>query len=194
MGSGPLSLAMDRQGSDKGPRCHHYTPLYEILFSEPERYARILEVGIGSNDADMPFNMGPDGVPGASLRAWRQYFTNAEIVGADLDARVLFEEDRIRTLRVDQTDPDSVDRLFALVGDGFDLIVDDGCHTLRANRTLFECAFARLKPGGTFVIEDVALNARDGYRAFLHEHDAVIVEVPVVWNASDNCLVIVARH
>ena len=52
----------------------------------------IFEVGLGTNNVDVPSNMGKDGKPGASLRAWRDYFPNA-----DIDTRILFKEDKIQT-------------------------------------------------------------------------------------------------
>ena len=51
---------------------------------------------------------GVDGKPLASLRAWRDYFKNAKIFGADVDKDCLFNEDRIKTFYVDQSDKDSV--------------------------------------------------------------------------------------
>ena len=54
----------------------------------------------------MPHHMPIDSTPGASLRAWRDFFPNATILGADLDREVLFEEERITTGYMDQTDGD----------------------------------------------------------------------------------------
>ena len=39
--------------------------------------------------------MGSEGVPLASLRAWRDYFKNANIYGADIDKGILKDEERI---------------------------------------------------------------------------------------------------
>ena len=38
----------------------------------------------------MEFNMTASGKPGASLRVWRDYFNNAQVIGADIDKRILF--------------------------------------------------------------------------------------------------------
>lgn len=46
------------------------------------------------------------GVPGGSLRAYRDYLPNAKIYGAGIDASILFPEDRINTFVVDQLDPE----------------------------------------------------------------------------------------
>ena len=56
--------------------------------------------------------MGPKGKPGASVRAFRDYFTKAQIFGADIDSEILFSEKRIKTYEVDQCSIDSMEKLF----------------------------------------------------------------------------------
>ena len=192
---GPLSQIMDRCGSDKASGAHNYALYYEALFRDDrQRFARVFELGIGSTSPDAPFNMGADGVPGASLRGWREYFERAAIFGGDIDETCLFEEDRIRTGVVDQTKPESIDRIFGLFGDQFDLIVDDGYHQIDANRTFFESAFRRLRDGGVYVIEDVINRQRDRYKKFLSGYDSAILDIPHPVNDADNCLAIVAKN
>ena len=58
--------------------------------------------------------MGKDGVPLASLKAWRDYFENANIYGADIDKNILKNENRIKTFFVAQTDPNTIKELFDL--------------------------------------------------------------------------------
>ena len=67
-----------------------------------------MEVGLGSNNTELLSNMGSDGKPLASLRAWRDYFPNAQIYGADIDKDILTNEERIKTFFVDQTKPDTI--------------------------------------------------------------------------------------
>lgn len=103
---GPLSEIMERNDSDKGGGPHNYTLYYEPLFQDDrDQVERVFEMGIGSTNPELPFNTGADGVPGASLRGWREYFSRAAIFGGDIDEHCLFEEDRIRTGIVDQTKP-----------------------------------------------------------------------------------------
>jgi hypothetical protein len=119
---------------------------------------KVFECGLGTNDPSIASNMGIDGRPGASLRAWRDYFPHAFIYGADIDRTILFSEERIATFEVDQTDPASIAALWQ--NDGlrdFDLIVDDGLHTFEAGIHFFEHSHDRLRPGGIYVIEDVTL-------------------------------------
>lgn len=93
----------------------------------------ILEIGIGTNNTDIISNMGKEGTQGASLRAFRDYFKSANIFGADFDKRILFKEKSISTMYVDQTDPESLDKLFIRINKKFDLIIDDGLHAIHTN-------------------------------------------------------------
>ena len=136
-----------------------YSLVYHNLFGHcRETISSIFECGIGSNNEDVLSNMSSTGIPGASLRLWKEYFPNAEVYGADIDKRILFEEDRIKTFYVDQTNAESVYYLWnEIVRDNFDIIIDDGLHTAEAAITLFENSFKRLKYSGIYIIEDVKI-------------------------------------
>jgi hypothetical protein len=153
-----LSHLLIHFGSDKAT-VHDYHHLYSGLFDDPASVGKVLEIGLGTPNSDVPSNMGRDGKPGASLRAFRSFFKNATIFGADVDERILFTDDRIRTYHVDQNDPQSLERLFASVGDQFDLIIDDGLHTVNANVNVVTAGLSRLRVGGWLVIEDIDLAA-----------------------------------
>lgn len=152
-----LGELFDRHGSDKAT-LHHYHLAYGALLKGMRRAPlAILEIGLGTNNIDVPSNMGPEGRPGASLRAFRDWAPQARIVGADVDARVLFEEERIVCHPVDQTDRRTLDALAAtLAGATFDLIVDDGLHTPEANINTLLFALPLLKDDGVFVVEDIS--------------------------------------
>jgi hypothetical protein len=87
---------------------------------------------------------------------WRDYFSNAEIVGIDIDPECQrFESDRIKIVIADQTD-----RKFLLnfARDNFgtiDIVVDDGLHTPDAIRTSFEFLYPSLNAHGIYAIEDL---------------------------------------
>ena len=154
----------------------------------------MLEVGIGTNNLDVPSNMGVAGVPGASLRAWSELFPSALIFGADVDRRILFQEERIRTYYVDQTDSATIDQLFGNIGDRkLDLIIDDGLHEFEANRTFFEGAYARLADDGIYIVEDVPRGDISAWEMLLSAggYSAVLLRPPHPTNAIDNCLVII---
>lgn len=140
--------------SDKAT-VHDYHNLYGPLLRLRAEVNKVLEIGIGTNNEDVVSNMSREGTPGASLRAFRDFLPNAQVFGADVDDRVLFQEDRIATFVVDQTDQSSLARLGSRVGDNFDLIIDDGLHAPHANLSVLLFAMPRVKPGGHIVIEDI---------------------------------------
>lgn len=178
-----LDHLCDFHGSDKGgfPEhrnpypwlSHSYTDFLSLLF-EPwrEEVNLVFECGIGTNDLSIPANMSATGVPGASLRVWRDFFPNAQIVGADIDKKVLFQEERIETFVVDQADPRSVRQMWKKIGkSGFQLMIDDGLHTFRAGSTLFLESIDRLAPDGTYIIEDVQQDDMFRYMDFFRGFD-----------------------
>jgi len=80
---------------------------------------------------------------------------NATIFGADLDKRILFQEDRIQTYFVDQTDLTSLESLGKNIPDFIDLIIDDGLHSPNANLAVLAFSLEKLKNHGWLVIEDI---------------------------------------
>lgn len=162
-----LCELMGKYGSDKGHKDidrspHNYTTLYYQLF-KPIRYdkLRIFELGLGTNNTDVLSNMGINGKPGASLRGWASFFPNASVYGADIDKRILFNEDRIKTYYCDQTSPEIIHDMYtkhAELHEEFDIIVEDGWHTFPAQVTFFENSIHKVKKGGYYVIEDVHMD------------------------------------
>lgn len=153
-----LKVCFDKEGSDKST-CHNYHLIYGSILKNTDLVTAVLEIGLGTNNTDVVSNMGRQGKPGASLRAFRDLLPNAMIFGADVDKRILFEEERIKTFYVDQTDLKSFDKLGEHVGENFDLIIDDGLHAPNANIATLAFALGKLKRGGWFVIEDINLNS-----------------------------------
>lgn len=161
----PLCGMMYTFGSDKGDNFkqgwHNYTTYYHSLFKKV-RYEplAIFELGLGTNFTDISSNMGLLGKPGASLRGWRAYFPNAQIYGADIDTRILFQEDRIQTFACDQTNSESIETLWSnpALPSSFDILLEDGLHMFEANVFFFEHSIHKLKPGGIYIIEDINTN------------------------------------
>lgn len=154
-----LCEIMTKHGSDKGSGWHNYTEFYHKIFhSFRDKKLKIFELGLGTNNPDLPSTMGVDGKPGASLRGWREYFFNSEVYGADIDANILFEEDKIKTFYCDQTNKEVIKNMWDLpeLRDlQFDLIIDDGLHVCEANMIFFENSIHKLKKNGLYIIEDV---------------------------------------
>jgi hypothetical protein len=157
-----LRFQLDSHGSDKGS-FHGYSNLYALLLhpllsqmEKNEGRVRILEIGLGTNRTNVPSNMGAEGVPGASLRAWTSASKSIEVVGLDIDTEVLFQEPRISTHFVDQLKQDSwLDIPEKFLEGGFDLVIDDGLHAPLANLNTLISTIPFLKKRGTIVIEDI---------------------------------------
>ncbi len=184
-------------GSDKALAWHNYSSIYNFIFSRfVGAQPQVFEVGMGTNYLDVPSSMGVTGVPGASLRAWREFFVNAEVFGGDVDRRILFQEEHIKTFFVDQTNRETIKQLWDKVGNvEFDLIIDDGLHEFGANINFLEGSIHMLKPDGMFVIEDVICTLLPQWEAYLSNSglSAAIVRLPHGVNHQDNCFIIVLK-
>lgn len=152
---------MDFHGSDKASGRHNYTKLYYQLFKDI-RYnnLNVFELGLGTNNIDIVSNMGENGKPGASLRGWRDFFPNSKIYGADIDKRILFEEDRIKTFYCDQTKPNEIQKMWEKnqINDEFDIIIEDGVHSFDASIIFLDNSLYKLKKNGCFIIEDIFID------------------------------------
>lgn len=196
-------------GSDKGgykvnklvslETKHSYTDYYETIFVNKEEVRWVFECGIGTNNLDVDSNMGLGGKPGASLRVWKKYFKNANIVGVDIDKRILFEEDRIETYFLDQLDVNSILQFWKSRGNEcYDLMIDDGLHQLGASMNLLKYSIDRLSPTGVYVIEDVDLRKNDHYKKEIEEMKLnIFVEYIILHRkrtfVGDNCLVVIRK-
>jgi hypothetical protein len=152
---------MDFYGSDKASGRHNYTKLYYQLFRDIQnKNLNIFELGLGTNNDDVVSNMGVDGKPGASLRGWRDFFPNSNIFGADIDKRILFEENRIKTFYCDQTKPNEIQKLWENeeLKCEFDIIVEDGMHSFDSSVIFLDNSIHKLKNNGIYIIEDIAVD------------------------------------
>jgi len=176
-----LKQVFDRYGSDKAT-AHMYHLVYGRLMRDADRFRKVLEIGLGTMNPDVVSNMGPAGRPGASLRAFRDFLPKAMIFGADIDHRVLFEEERISTHHVDQNDLKSFEALGQHTGSDLDLVIDDGLHTPSANLAVVLFALQHLRAGGWLVIEDIRPSARPVWEVVSAlmpaDFDSVLVTTP----------------
>lgn len=184
-----ISELCEKYGSDKGfinlnndkkPYNHHphtYATYYHSIFNlSRENIKNVFECGLGTNNLNFKSNMTVNGIPGASLRVWRDYFFNAKIYGGDIDKEILFEEERIKTFYVDQLNSNSIKSMWESIKvEEFDIIIDDGLHELEANYNFFINSFHKLKKNGVFIIEDVANNYLVYLQNKLKNYDTDIV-------------------
>ena len=143
-----LTEIANRIGTDKGTMDygHHYTTLYHELLDElSKRHVKMLEIGV----ADPRF-------PGASLKMWKEYFPDIELIGYDInpDAKD-FEQDGVSVFIGDQNNPTDLEECIKTYGGDFDIIIDDGSHYGEHIVTSFKTLYPHLKEGGIYIIEDL---------------------------------------
>jgi len=197
-----LCEIMHRHGTDKSMGHHNYTVLYESLFSEMKNEKiNLLEIGIGSINPKIPSNMGVDGIVGASLRGWKEYFPNGMIYGADIDHDCLFEEDRIKTIYCDQTSEISLKLMVKELNVKFDIILDDGYQNFYANYNSLIHTIKFLKPNGFYIIEDIKTSDLPNYSPerleYIKSHfdltSIELIEPPHPQNTHDNRLLVIRK-
>jgi len=140
-----LTELADIFGSDKGSIKHNYTNVYEnILSSLRFSHVRLVEVGIAC---------------GASLKMWSNYFSNGEIIGADIneDCKKLCSSYKNVEIRIK-------DATLETVAEQFDIFVDDGSHISKDILSTFNLHWAELKSGGWYFIEDLRCTHNEEYK------------------------------
>lgn len=136
-------------GSDKQSN-HNFGDAYEKIFTEywpacPRTGPKLMmEVGVAD---------------GSSLRAWREIFPNATIVGMDIHHSDKANGERIEFYLGDQRSKEDCER--AAAGRQFDLIVDDATHLLADTLVTLFWLWPFVRPGGLYVVEDGAFQDSD---------------------------------
>lgn len=142
-----LKELFNKYGCDKSSK-HGYDTVYQPLF-EPlqNKEINILEVGV---------------FKGASTRAFYEFFPKANIYALDIFVRTsakdieVLRENRCHWLKADSTNPSVRSQIkTAFPNVEFDIILDDGLHTPKANAQTFNNLRPLLKEGGLYIIEDV---------------------------------------
>lgn len=149
-----LDLLARGHGTDKSSREHGYTEFYERHFGPIRKtVTKVLEIGVGGTTSALGYET-PRG--GQSLRMWAGYFPKAEIVGVDIHAKDVAGP-RIAFERGDQSDPAFLHRVVVEHGP-FDIVIDDGSHIGRHITASHSALWDAVKPGGFYVIEDLAVS------------------------------------
>jgi Tfp pilus assembly protein PilF len=111
---------------------------------------------------DKPINLIEIGVEyGPSLNVWRKYFTQATIVGIDIDpACARLAGDRVVIEIGSQDDPGFLYKVCAKYPPS--IIIDDGSHFAHSMVYSFKRLFPMLVDGGLYVVEDIAFHFGSG--------------------------------
>jgi ubiquinone/menaquinone biosynthesis C-methylase UbiE len=138
-----------------------YTQHYEKKFeSIRNNVTKILEIGLNT---------------GGSHLMWLDYFPNANVYA--IDNRIVYEDkvfdkrtrkdmvmvdgwdirdkERSFVFRGNQSSVEDLNKFINKNGDEFDIIVDDGGHSMRQQQTSLKILYKYLKSGGIYVIEDL---------------------------------------
>ena len=120
---------------------HHYDKPYSKClqrFRGDDKFA-MLEIGYGS---------------GAGVNFWRAVFPGAFVYCFDRDSEG--SDDRLKVIKVDQSDMDSLRQGVAQIEHPIDLIIDDGSHHPSHQLMTFSYLFqALLRDNGIYAIEDI---------------------------------------
>lgn len=137
---------------------HSYFPLYEELLNPiADSAINILEIGIG----DFFQSKISSEKNGGSLLMWSKFFTKAKIHGVDILGEDFIHEqvlgnDRIITYtNTNAYSADNVKKNFIDKNIKFDLVLDDGPHSLESMKSCIELYHNLLTPSGILIIEDV---------------------------------------
>ncbi len=161
-----LSASLSKNGSDKSTK-HNYDQFYfDYLRKIKNNSGVVVEIGIGTNNPSIPSTMGNNGIPGASLRTFREFLPNMQILGADIDKEILFREDRIETFYLNQKDFESfsliLERIESL-GKGIDFGVIDGLHQPLTDLISVRALLPHLKADAKLFVEDVFPNKTNDF-------------------------------
>lgn len=136
-----------------------YCNVYNDIFGPKQMMpVNLLEIGIGTLEpthSNMLFwkNRFPEYEPGASLRAFRDYFPNGTIYGVDIQEDCMIKDNRIQTFLIDSRNRKMASHYLGHMW--FDFIVDDGDHSFRTQIETFENFFRFLTIGGVYILEDL---------------------------------------
>lgn len=133
---------INKYKTDKESRHQYCTSYYDqIFFNLKDKKLNILEIGIKN---------------GSSLVLWNEYFKNSIIYGidnSDLIGNRLDVYPRIKTIIQDAYRKELTNHLPL-----FDVIIDDGPHTLESQIKFINNYFKKLNKNGKLIIEDILGN------------------------------------
>jgi hypothetical protein len=142
---------IDNTKTDKNT-CHSYIQTYEELFSEKKFCNNnVLEIGIGEPKENKE--------NGGSIKLWHDYFINSTIYGLDIHDisninESIINKERIKLFTsVDAYDIDFIEKNFKELT--FDIMIDDGPHTLESMLFFIKNYLPLLNKNGILVIEDI---------------------------------------
>ncbi|KAK9419433.1 putative Methyltransferase domain-containing protein [Seiridium unicorne] len=147
-----------KYGTDK-VTTHHYWFMYDKHFPAiRNKRLKMLEIGLG---CDMVYG------PGKSYYTWLEYFPNVDLYYMEYDAECAAKwaakTSDATIFAGDQADPAFLQKFIDESGGDFDIIIDDGGHTMNQQKVSFEALWKIVKPGGFYFVEDLQTSFMASY-------------------------------
>jgi hypothetical protein len=123
-----------------------------------DRPLKMLEIGLG---CDMSYG------PGASYYTWLEFFPQVDLYYIEYDAacaeKWASSTSNATIFTGDQADIPFLKKFIFESGGDFDIIIDDGGHTMKQQLNSFDTLFHAVKPGGIYFCEDLQTSYIDKY-------------------------------
>jgi len=126
---------------------HSYDKIYDIILKPyVDKAGSMLEIGV---------------YRGGSLLLWQDYFSKMKITGLDVNPIVpnsilkQYHSDRIDYQVVDGYSEKTFNMLMEKNPKGFDIVIDDGPHTVESQLRCINLYLKTICKGGIFIIEDI---------------------------------------
>lgn len=130
-----LKYKTDKAGRETG---HGFTEFYYPHFAKLTN-PTILEIGIYT---------------GASLKMMEEFYGNPKIIGVDIESKTEYDNGHIKTLIADQSNRKQLLKVLDYASE-FDIIIDDGGHTMEQQFRTIATLFPYVKKGGIYILEDL---------------------------------------
>jgi hypothetical protein len=153
---------------------HGFIPFYDKYFSKINECKNVLEIGI---------------YDGGSLKWLSSYFPDATIYGFDINKVNDIDSDKIKTFVVNQGDAGQLKSVISEINNEFDVIIDDGSHTMRHQQMTFGELFKSVKSGGYYVIEDLHTSSPNHFPQHKESSDLITTIEMLRTYISDNKVV-----
>ncbi len=141
----PLTRIGHKTGTDKATQ-HSFTEVYDHIFSQYTS-PRIFEIGVLNK---------------WSINMYLEYFDNPYIVGMDINDKSDLVNGEWKFVQGDQSSVADLQR--CVQGeDKFDIILDDGGHTMLQQQVSFGFLVDYVKSGGYYILEDLHTSMHDMY-------------------------------
>lgn len=132
---------------------HGFINVYEPYFNQMLDSKNILEIGVYF---------------GGSLQYLSDKFTNAKIYGMDIENKSQYDTDKIKTYICNQENRTDLNVFLNKTNVDFDIIIDDGGHTMKQQQVSFGVLFNKVRSGGLYILEDLHTSRFDNFGTIFH--------------------------